>query len=95
MAAGRVEIIVENMFVVCERDTKGGMPNFTRCAPIVKTILQPTPLAPSALFAERNRRGREGRQGRPSAGELKQESALVTLSMFNLLRLRAIHLVVC
>ena len=36
------------------------------------------PLVTSALFAERNRRGREGRQGRPSAGEVKQESALVT-----------------
>jgi hypothetical protein len=36
------------------------------------------PLVTSALFAERNRRGREGRQGRPLAGEVKQESALVT-----------------
>ena len=36
------------------------------------------PLVTSALFAERHRHGGEGRQGRPSAGEVKQESALVT-----------------
>jgi len=36
------------------------------------------PLVTSALFAERNRRGREGDRADHQAGEVKQESALVT-----------------
>jgi len=52
------------------RQTAGGS------TPIIR--LKQMPLVTSALSAERNRRGREGNRADHQAGEVKQESALVT-----------------